>query len=337
MTTTFASPIHGGPDHQGVPRWDFSTNANACGPAPLAWRAVQEADPTRYPDPQHTQLRASLAALHGVGPDRIVIAASGSEFIQRLTALIARRHPHATVAVPAAAYGDYARAATACGLGVSTVPAGAYLVWHAEPSSPHGRAGPMPAWDAGAVAVVDAAYAPLRLDGAAPVLPTHAWWLMSPNKALGLTGVRGAYAIAPVGAETLVQQLDQAAPSWPLGAHGVAMLGAWAHDDTQRWVQGSLALLREWKQSLLDRCRALGWTCEPSVTPFFLARSDTVDLSAALPALRAQGIKLRDATSFGLPGAVRISVQPPAAQQALAAACQQVAGRAETLSRQDVS
>jgi histidinol-phosphate aminotransferase len=40
-------------------------------------------------------------------------------------------------------------------------------------------------------------------------------------------------------------------------------------------------------------------------------------LEMALDALRQQGIKLRDTTSFGLPGQVRISVQPPAAQDAL--------------------
>ena len=38
---------------------------------------------------------------------------------------------------------------------------------------------------------------------------------------------------------------------------------------------------------------------------------------ARVPALRAQGIKLRDCTSFGLPGAVRLGVLPPASQDAL--------------------
>jgi histidinol-phosphate aminotransferase len=36
-----------------------------------------------------------------------------------------------------------------------------------------------------------------------------------------------------------------------------------------------------------------------------------------LTALRNQGIKLRDTTSFGLSGQVRLSVKPPAAQDAL--------------------
>lgn len=35
------------------------------------------------------------------------------------------------------------------------------------------------------------------------------------------------------------------------------------------------------------------------------------------PRLRERGIRVRDAASFGLPGWVRVSAQPPAAQQAL--------------------
>ena len=40
-------------------------------------------------------------------------------------------------------------------------------------------------------------------------------------------------------------------------------------------------------------------------------------MAAALAVLRAHGIKLRDTTSFGLPGCVRLGVLPPASQQAL--------------------
>ncbi|HRA14839.1 MAG TPA: aminotransferase, partial [Giesbergeria sp.] len=81
--------IHGGPDAQGVPLYDFSTNANACGPCPDALAAVQQADATRYPDPAYAALRDSLGAFHAVAPERIVLAASASECIHRFTALAA--------------------------------------------------------------------------------------------------------------------------------------------------------------------------------------------------------------------------------------------------------
>jgi histidinol-phosphate aminotransferase len=304
---------HGGPDAGGVPRWDFSTNANACGPAPQVLLAIRQADAARDPDPAYTALREQLAGFHSVPVERIVIAASASEFILRMTMAVARHWPQASVHVPRPGYADYERAARAGGL--RCAPAGeALLVWHTEPGSPQGLSQRMPATREGAVLVIDCAYAPLRLDGEAPDMPAHAWQLISPNKALGLTGVRGAYAIAPVGAGELQQTLEQLAPSWPIGAHAVAMLSAWVSDETQAWLADCRPTLREWKRQQLACCAELGWQCNDSVTPFFvLPWAD----AASLARLREQGVKLRDTTSMGLPGHVRLSVQAPAAQQAL--------------------
>ncbi|WP_428418144.1 aminotransferase class I/II-fold pyridoxal phosphate-dependent enzyme [Methylibium sp.] len=318
------STLHGGPDALGVPRWDFSTNANACGPAPAAWRAVQAADATRYPDPSYRELRESLAALHGVASQRIVLAGSASEFIVRLSVAVAQRAPGAAVHAPRPGYGDYAAAARAVGLAVAASPDHGTLIWHTEPGSPEGRSSQLPEGLPGVLRVVDCAYAPLRLHGEALPLPADAWTLWSPNKALGLTGVRGAYAVAPEAAlhdDALRSRVDALAPSWVLGAHAVAMLDAWTRHETQQWVRDSLATLRHWKAAQLAVCAALGWACEPSDTPYFVARWPEALPPPAqlLPRLRERRLKLRDAASLGRPGAVRLSVQPPAAQQALAA------------------
>ncbi|RYY64056.1 MAG: aminotransferase, partial [Comamonadaceae bacterium] len=107
-----APGTHGGPDAAGAAPHDFSTNANACGPCPTALAAVQAADASRYPDPQSTHLRAQLGAFHSVDPARIVIAASGSEFIARITAAVAQGGGR-RVGLPAHSYGDYERAAQA--------------------------------------------------------------------------------------------------------------------------------------------------------------------------------------------------------------------------------
>jgi len=309
---------HGGPDAAGVPRWDFSTNANACGPAPDVLRAVQQADITRYPDPSYAALREQLAGFHAVSADRIVIAASASEFIFRMTAAVARLWPRASVHAPQPGYADYGRAAQACGLRQVSIAGDALLSWHTEPGSPDGASRRPPAMREGAVQVVDGAYAPLRLDGEAAVLPPHVWRLMSPNKALGLTGVRGAYAISPAIApsefEALRATLDALAPSWPVGAQGVAMLSSWATSETQAWLADYLPVLREWKRQQLALCAEMRWAYLDSVTPFYLVQWPDAPL---LPRLRALGVKLRDTSSMGLPGHVRLSVQPPQAQQAL--------------------
>ena len=326
--------IHGGPDGQGAPLYDFSTNSNACGPCPHALVAVQQADATRYPDPGYTDLRQRLADFYGVDGGRIVLAGSASEFIFRITAWVRQRGGN-TVSLPVHAYGDYAHAAQAWGLQAVASPETADLVWGCEPSSPLGQNhGEWPLWlDAGEalaagncqVIVVDCAYAPLRLDGAPSLGDAQSrqvWQLFSPNKALGLTGVRAAFAIAPIGAEAAVTQLDAIAPSWMLGAHGVAMLHAWTQAATQSWLQASLDTLRGWKLRQVQMLVDAGWAVQPSASPFFCAQPPVgVNAAALCLQLRMQGIKLRDATSFGLPGWVRLGVLRLLAQDALLTAC----------------
>ena len=315
---------HGGADDGGVPLHDFSSNSNACGPCPPALAAVQQADVASYPDATYTVVRAQLADFHGVEVRRVVLAGSASEFIFRITAVAVQRGARA-VWLPPRAYGDYAHAAQAWKLPRLDAPVQAQLRWACDPSSPLGvaHAGLAQLPGGNALCVLDRAYEPLRLSGAL-ALPEGAlqgfWQLWTPNKALGLTGVRAAYAIAPPGAEDPVARLESLAPSWPVGAHGVAMLQAWTAPEAQVWLANSLATLREWKTRQVALCESLGWNALMSDTNFFCARPALpggASLQQALVQLRAQGIKLRDATSFGLPGHVRVSVMPPAAQDAL--------------------
>ena len=319
--TLLSQRIHGGPDASGAAQFDFSSNSNACGPCPTALAAIQRADATQYPDASYTALRGQLAEFHDVDVHRIVLAASASEFIFRITAMLVSQGGN-SVGLPPHSYSDYAQAAEAHGLKV--VDAGAAdLCWACEPSSPLGAAHQGRLSSHSAVQVLDRAYEPLRLSGVlAHAGDLHKFWqLYSPNKALGLTGVRAAYAIAPVDAAADVETMNQLCPSWPIGAHGVAMLKAWTQLGSQAWLADSLCTLHLWKTQQIALCESFGWTVLPSLANFFVCRAD-IDLAA----LRQYGIKLRDCTSFGLPGYVRISVQPPAAQDALHNAWQQIKG-----------
>lgn len=348
---------HGGPDADGVPLHDFSTNANAAGPCPAVLHRLQRLVPDTYPDPAYVSLRTRLARWHDVTPTRIVMGASASELIMRLTAAVLPEM--ASVWVPRHAYGDYRRAAEAWGLAVDAweaedrclvsqafaagVPSRlserqVRLVWVTWPASPQGDMPPALAGLAGAltpkdVVVLDMAYAPLRLDGDAhsgapdgtdalpKVLAAHACRLFSPNKALGLTGVRGAYLVLPEvqGLPDLAVRLARLAPSWPLGVHGQAMLEAWMEPGVQQWLAESRKTLQGWKAMLGAGLLQRGWQLMPSVASFCCARPPVppTRLSGWLAELRTQGIKLRDAGSFGLPGWVRLGVRTPASQQAL--------------------
>ncbi|MCZ2495223.1 aminotransferase class I/II-fold pyridoxal phosphate-dependent enzyme [Xylophilus sp. Kf1] len=340
---------HGGPDALGQVAFDFSTNANACGPEPGARQSVRDADARHYPDPQYRALREALGGRHGVPAGRIVPAASGSEAIQRLTARAVQRGVRRVV-VPALAYGDYRHAAEAWGLtvrveGEAESDAGGDRVahpgdpadpadslrWLCDPSSPLGRACPPPELlRHPATVVLDRAYGPLRLEGADPWRPAtggqggqggaldRVWQLHTPNKALGLTGIRGAYLIAPADADAdEIAALDRLAASWCIGSHGVAMLHAWCRPGVDDWLAGCRDTLRAWKATQLQLCRDLGWHCLPSQANFFVARLPDGAPPDLLERLRAHGIRLRDGASFGLPGHVRLGVLPPASQQAL--------------------
>ncbi|HET9645803.1 MAG TPA: aminotransferase class I/II-fold pyridoxal phosphate-dependent enzyme, partial [Burkholderiaceae bacterium] len=318
--------IHGGPDADGPERWDFSTCANAAGPCPAALDAVLTADPTRYPDPHHHGLREGLAALHRVEPRRIVIAASASEFVQRITAIATRLRP-GPVGVPRHAYGDYAASARAWGRSCrhDDEPGETLsLQWCTDPSSPLGLKTPIPCNAAAVPTVLDSVYAPLRLkvsDARQSDLLDQVFVLHSPNKALGLCGVRGAYAIAPReatwDANGWLRMLQAAEPSWPLGTHGAAMLAAWTDAPVRQWVQQSHARLSHWKTLLIATLVQRGFTCLDSDTPFFCARPP---MPTDPLRLRHHGVAVRDAASFGLCGWWRLSAQPPLSIAQLAAA-----------------
>ncbi|HWH75043.1 MAG TPA: aminotransferase class I/II-fold pyridoxal phosphate-dependent enzyme [Methylibium sp.] len=336
MTTNALIRPHGGPDALGPVRWDFSTNVNAAGPCPQALQALARVDASRYPDPGYHALRERLAAWHGVAPRRLLFAASASEFIQRITAVGQRQMP-GPVAAPALAYGDYAVAARACGRAVVDADADtATLRWCADPGSPLGQDGPPPPDPAAVPTVLDAAYAPLRLSGAprwSGAAGDAVFQLYSPNKALGLPGIRGAYAIAPADApwplQAWCEALQAAEPSWPLGAHAVALLECWTDAASQAWLAEARQTLGIWTASLRAGLAGLGLQPAPSVTPFLCARRPA---ALRAEALRRHGLAVRDTTSLGLPGWMRVSAQPPAALDALLGVLRRLAADPQALS-----
>lgn len=337
-------PVHGGTDDGPPILHDYSTNAHPLGPPPAVLDAVLRADRLRYPDPHYTQLRERLGLWHGVGRDRVLPTSGGSEAIRRLS-LAARLGGITRVCVPQPGFGDYAAAAQVLGLAVQPyvdmpqlvdlledaagTHAGPALVWVCDPCNPTGTALSAQDWQDltpalarnGATLVVDQAYEPMRLDGRSGLpdeLADRAWRMVCPNKALGLTGVRGAYMLAPRDDSALRGLAAQLAASWVLSAEGQAMLLAWMLPAVQEQLRDSLPLLREWRDAQAALLRELGFDQRlGSVANFWLARPPGTDPAALLKRLRGQGIKLRDTASFGLPGWVRLSVQEPPGQQAL--------------------
>ena len=80
----------------------------------------------------------------------------------------------------------------------------------------------------------------------------------------------------------------------------------------QQWQAQSLATLRGWRSLQRQQLAARGVVLVDSVTPFFCAR-----LALAPAVLQRHGVAVRDASSFGLPGWLRLNALPPEGQAAL--------------------
>ncbi|RDI95906.1 histidinol-phosphate aminotransferase family protein [Meiothermus sp. QL-1] len=328
MIDDVLKPIHGGTDSGPPPRYDFSTNANGLGPNPHALRAIQQADPSRYPDPLYTATHAALACHHGVAPEQVAVGGGTSELIHRLTRLRYLRGP---MLILPPTFSEYARAAQPAELPLLKAEDGsqflrllpqATLAFLCVPNNPTGEVYDF-LFEAAEIAdqrqvvlVLDLAYYALCQNP--PPLPPTAWRLYSPNKAHGLTGVRAGYLVAPQD----LTYFRHIAPSWVLGVHGEAFLRAALEPPSQAWLAETRQRLWQLRAELAQGLRALGLEVQESPANFLLVRVGQATQVAL--ALRARGLRVRDCTSFGLPEWLRLSAQVPEAQQALLEALAEV-------------
>lgn len=358
---------HGGTDLGPAVAWDFSTNSNPLPQPECLSMALACADRRRYPEPSYLHLRERLAEAGLGDADRILPTAGSAEAIRRLT-LMAHLKGVTQVWTPWPGFGEYAAAAAALGLTVrryrsvedltqcvnacrAARQSAPMLLWVCDPCNPTGRCLSEQGWQQLAelcaatnlMLAVDLAYAPLRwprstLSGQGTLprcVRDIAWQLWSPNKALGLTGVRAGALVVPSKADRVdIDKLLQLAPSWVLSAEGVALLQAWCDPDVRDWLLASAHQLATWRDELSAELRALGWSLHADLmadphgeheapgpmVPFLLAKPPEGDSAAhVLQRCRAAGIRLRDATSLGLPGWLRLRAHVPEARQALLA------------------
>ncbi|RTH03504.1 aspartate aminotransferase [Thermus scotoductus] len=316
-------PVHGGPDGGPEPLWDFSTNANALGPNPVILEYLKKADPSRYPDPHYRKVRQALAEAHGVAPEQVAVGTGTSELVHRLV-----RWLGGPVLVLSPTFSEYARAALAHKVPLwearspedflNRLPQ-SRLAFLCVPNNPTGEVFPFleeAANRAGGALVLDLAYYPLMENP--PRLPQKAFWLYSPNKAHGLTGVRAGYLVGPVD----ITPFQHLAPSWPVSVHGEALLLGHLDPGAQTWLAESKWELFRLRRLLAQGLRGLGLEVRESPANFLLVRVGRAKEVAL--ALRERGLRVRDCTSFGLREWLRLSAQKEEAIRALLAALEEV-------------
>jgi histidinol-phosphate aminotransferase len=349
--------VHGAHDYKELTRLglfpdavvDFSVNCNPYGPHPTVLQAAQAAiSPSvlsRYPDRDCLALRAAIAAVDGI-PEEYILPGNGVTELIQLVAL-AFVTPGSRHLVLAPTFGEYERAIQLMGGHVQSpwgpsplrtdlrFEAGEVAaairrwqpdgVWLCNPNNPTGQQ-----WSAVELAqlrtadpanqalwVVDEAYHHFAID---PV--TLKDKLDGPNliifrsltKDMALAGLRLGYALA---APAVIDLLRRAQPSWSVNSlaqiAGVTAMQA----EVLAWRQESLSRLHQRAATLWSGLAELGLNVLPTTTTYTLVAVG--DAAVFRRRLLAEGLLVRDCTSFGLPRHVRIAARRSAENERLLA------------------
>jgi histidinol-phosphate/aromatic aminotransferase/cobyric acid decarboxylase-like protein len=270
---------------------DLSASLNPVAPDPVPVVAAHLGHIRRYPDPSAAE--AHLGAVMGADPDRLLLTNGGAEAI----ALVAQLRPRGWVDEPE--FSLYRRH-------LQKVEPGAPR-WRSNPHNPSGRlAGP----DERA-AVWDEAFWPLatgtwtRGDSDAGSIVVG-----SLTKLLACPGLRLGYLLCPDAATAAA--LRELRPGWSVnGPAAAALPDLLAPVDLPKW-SAAVAELRDELSLILRRA---GYEPEPSDANWVL-----VEAADLRDHLARSAICVRDCSSFGRPGTVRIAVPDAQGLERLAAA-----------------
>ena len=323
---------------------DFSANGNVIGPSAAVAPAIVAVDLSRYPDRWNRNLCALISDREHLTEQSVVAGNGSTDLIWAIArAYLGGPEDHAWIAGPT--YGEYAVASAAAGASLdlqgiptnraiggplphiaaslpSTDDVPPRVLWICHPNNPTGRPFPLELVDSLArqwsetLFVVDEAYLTLSegVESASPLIEHgNVVILRSLTKDLGLAGLRVGYAMAAV---PILDAVRKVLPPWSLS--GLAQAGALAalmDADHQARARAAVAASR---LHLLAGLRRIGLHPFPTVANFVLV--PVGDAPTVHERLLAEGLAVRDCTSFGLPDCIRIGVRPIADQELLLAA-----------------
>ena len=312
----------------------LSSNENPFGPSPAALAAMARAlpDSHRYPSTDHAELRAAIADVEGLDPDRVICGVGSDEIIHFLCQAYAG--PGTEVLHTAHGFAMYRISALAAGATPVEVPerdrvvdvdaildrAGpeTRLVFIANPDNPTGTFLPPDEIQRLAdglprtcLLILDGAYAEFAegYDGGAALVHARDRVVMMRtfSKAYGLGGLRVGYGYA---AREIVDVLNRI--RGPFNLSGIALAGAEAGIRDRAWVAECIRVNAAERARLTGGLRQLGIGCDDSAANFVLARfADPDEALAADAHLKSRGIIVRHPKSYGFPEALRITVGRP--------------------------
>jgi histidinol-phosphate aminotransferase len=291
----------------------LNTNESPFGPSPRALEAMRAAasDALRlYPDPEATELRAALAAHHGVRPDQVFVGNGSDEVLAH--AFVALLKQPAPLLFADVTYSFYPVWAQLFGVAWQTVPlddelrlriedyrrdAGAIVI--ANPNAPTGIALPR-----AAIArlleehpripvLVDEAYVDFGGESAVPLIADHPNLLVvqTMSKSRALAGLRVGYALGDAGLIEALVRVKDSFNSYPLGS--IAQAGATASVRDDAWFRDSCARVVAAREAMTRALAGLGFVVLPSSTNFVFARHPRLGGAEFAAALRERAVLVR--------------------------------------------
>jgi len=306
----------------------LASNENPHGPSPAATVAIREAASTvgSYPKAAHADLREAVADRWGVADGQVWLANGADGAIDYLHR--AALDPGERILVPDPGFAYYGMSARFHHGEVDSYPLnredgfeqtadrllesydGQRVVYVTSPHNPTGTT--MALEEIGRIAagtddrtlvVVDEAYGEFADRGSAleliegPDAREDVAVLRTFSKAYGLAGVRLGYALVPEAWADAYTRVNT-----PFAASEVACRAGLAALDDDEHVERTVETVEKARGYVREHAEAGVW---PSEGNFVLV--DVGDASAVTAELQERGIIVRDCTSFGLPGCIRIT------------------------------
>ena len=319
----------------------LGANESGFGPSPRAVAAMAAAarDAWMYGDPEMHDLRAALAARHGVGPETIIVGEGIDGLLGNLVRLLVG--PGDPVVTSAGAYPTFAYHVAGFGGALHAVPyAGdhedpdalaakaaavdAKLVYLANPDNPMGTWHPadriaamLDALPDGTLLCLDEAYADLAPPEALPPMDPadrRVIRMRTFSKAHGLAGLRVGYAI---GHRDLIEAFGKVRNHFGVGRVAQAgALGALSDDD---WLQDVRARVEASRAAIARIASENGLAALPSATNFVALDTgrDGAFARALVAALADRRVFVRMPGVAPLDRCIRVSCGPDADMAAL--------------------
>lgn len=333
----------------------LSSNESPLGPSPAAIEAYRAlaADMHLYPDGSASDLRAAIAGRYGLSADNIVCGAGSDELLQLLTRAYLGVGDEAVYTQ--FGFLVYPIAIMACGATpvvapeiehtadidkiIKCVTERTKIVFLANPNNPTGTYVPIEevrrlhaALPDTCLLVLDAAYAEYvrrndyeagveLVTGDSNVVMTRTF-----SKAYGLAGLRLGWAYCP---PAIADVLNRIRGPFNVTLPAIAC-GVSAIEDTGH-LQATVTHNDTWLPWLERELTALGLPVTPSVGNFLLVHfpeGSGVTAHQADDFLSARGLVLRRLDSYGLPGALRLTIGTQEANEGVVTALAELLGKA---------